>query len=159
MKKIFFLVSGIVLFSTITYAQKPAKAIYAEFGGPGLASVNYDMRFKKEKGFGFRAGIGGFDLTGNFDNFSVITVPVAINYITSRNSKHYVEVGAGVTYVNPSHSYPGENFNSTFGHVSLGYRYAPLKKKSLLLRAAITPVFGDGFFLPYFGGVSIGYKF
>ena len=44
-------------------AQGPAKAIFFELGGPGLASINYDMRFSKsEKGLGARAGVGGFSI-------------------------------------------------------------------------------------------------
>lgn len=35
-------------------AQGPAKAIFFELGGPGLASINYDMRFYSGFSVGYK---------------------------------------------------------------------------------------------------------
>ncbi|HEX4956948.1 MAG TPA: hypothetical protein VFV46_02120 [Lacibacter sp.] len=142
-----------------------AKSIYFELGGPGLASINYDMRFtKSENGIGGRVGIGGFSL--GFDDgsssarSSVIFVPLGINYLLGKDTKNYFELGAGVTPVFTSASIDGdsENFSSTFGHVNFGYRLQP-QNSGFTFRAFITPVFGKFGFFPYYGGVSFGYKF
>ncbi len=151
------LVIGFIL-SSGANAQTAAKTIYAELGGPGLASLNYDMRFqKKEDGLGFRVGFGGFSIDGE----SLVLVPAGLNYIISKDGKNYFEVGAGATFVN-ANSNNGFNddgpFNTTFGHLNIGYRLQP-RNGGFLFRAAINPIFGNGVFFPYYGGVSFGYKF
>lgn len=148
---------------TIINAQSAAKTVYAEIGGPGLASANYDMRFKPvEDGFGFRVGVGGFSLSDGFDNtrISLITVPVGLNYLIGKDQKNYFEVGAGFTYVNTKSKdeYNSDNFRSSFGNLTLGYRLAPASG-GFMFKAQITPVFGKGFFIPYYAGIGFGYKF
>lgn len=142
-------------------AQGPAKAVYFELGGPGLASFNFDMRFANgEKGFGARGGIGGFSL-GDADNrATAIFVPVAINYILSNDEKNYLEIGAGTTAVmlRAGDSRKENRFNSNFNHIDIAYRLQP-KNGGFFFRAAFTPVFNKHFFWPYYGGVSLGYKF
>ena len=63
-------------------AQKSAMAAYAEIGGPGLASANFDMRFaKKEDGLGWRVGVGGFTINDGFgDNTSIFTIPLSVKW-------------------------------------------------------------------------------
>lgn len=151
---------ALFIFSLVSYgsnAQSAAKAVYAELGGPGIASINYDMRFSKtEGGFGFRAGVGGFRI----DQVGLVFIPLGLNYITSKDSKHYFEAGAGVTIVNASGDFVDAEgtFNTTFGHLNIGYRLQP-KEGGLFFRAAINPVFGKGFFIPYYAGIAFGYKF
>ena len=61
MKKTFILFCILTVAFPYVFAQKATKAAYVELGGPGLASINYDMRFmSKNDGLGFRVGIGGF---------------------------------------------------------------------------------------------------
>lgn len=147
-----------VLFS-VSKAQTAAKSVYAEIGGAGIASINFDTRFTpREDGIGGRIGVGGF----NSDGFGVFFLPVEANYLLGKDGKNYFELGAGFTY---SHSTGdllwGESNSSssqTFGHLSLGYRMQPAKG-GFLFRAAIVPVFGKGYFIPYFAGISFGYKF
>jgi len=144
-----------------TSAQTAAKAIYFELGGPGIASINYDMRFSKsEKGLGGRVGIGGFSIGSREERGTAIFVPLAINYIMTKDDRKYFELGAGITPVilKETFSDDNENFRSSFGHVNFAYRYQP-KEGGLFFRAAITPVFSKHFFWPYYGGLSIGYKF
>ncbi len=156
---------GILFFcaSAFVTAQTAAKSIYFELGGPGIASINYDMRVqKKEDGLGFRVGVGGFKL----DYTSALFVPVGLNYLLGKDSRNYFEIGGGVTFVSLkdnyfySPTYPNEDaeFESTFGHLFFGYRLQP-KNGGFLFRAGLNPVFGKGYFIPYYAGVSFGYKF
>lgn len=169
MKKIFFtcLISSLFLNASAQYGKDgsgstaPAKAVFFEVGGPGLASINYDMRFtKSEKGIGGRVGFGGFSLGANGDRTTVLFIPLAINYLLGKDEKHYFELGAGVTPVIVNETFSGtkDEFNSTFGHLNIGYRLQP-KEGGFFFRAAINPVFGKGFFWPYYGGIAFGYKF
>ncbi len=144
-------------------ASSPAKVVFVELGGPGLASLNYDMRFKKsEDGIGGRIGLGGFSLgtAASGGKSTALFIPIGINYIKSKNEKNYFELGAGVTPVIASADVAGtsDQFTSTFGWLNLGYRMQP-KEGGFFFRAAINPVFGKGFFWPYYGGIAIGYKF
>ena len=164
MKKIIVLLLLCVCFSFINVAcaQTAAKAAYAEIGGPGLASVNFDTRFaKKEDGFGGRIGIGGFSIgDGVGDHVGIVTVPVGLNYLVGKDHKNYFELGAGFTYVSAKATAKtsSKNFHSSFGNATLGYRLAPARG-GFFFKAEITPVFGDGFFIPYFAGLGFGYKF
>lgn len=112
-----------------TKAQSPAKAVYFEIGGPGVASLNYDMRFgKSESGLGARAGIGGFSLGPSDNRFTPIFIPIEVNYIKSKNDRNYFELGGGITpvIVNESiSSTENERLRSTFGHLTIGYRLQP----------------------------------
>ena len=164
MKKIIVLLLLCVCFSlvNVTYGQAAAKAAYAEIGGPGLASVNFDTRFaKKEDGLGGRIGIGGFSISdGVGDHVGIVTIPVGLNYLIGKDKKNYFELGVGFTYVGAKASANdgSTNFHSSFGNITLGYRLAP-ERGGFFFKAEITPVFGDGFFIPYFAGIGFGYKF
>lgn len=154
MKKIFCLFAIVFCISKTGSAQ--AKSVYFELGGPGLASFNFDSRFTKgEAGIGGRIGIGGFSVDGE----SIVFVPIGLNYILGKDNKNYFELGAGVTPVLTSFEDDnGDNFRSTFGHLLFGYRMQPANG-GFTFRAFINPIFGKGFFVPYYGGVSFGYKF
>jgi hypothetical protein len=157
MKKIIVLLLVSSAFLNVTYGQTAAKAASVEIGGPGLASANFDMRFaNKEDGAGFRLGVGAFSVNSTH----VVTVPLGLNYLIGRDRKDYFEVGAGFTYLNISAKNKGtsKTFKSSFGDLTLGYRFAPARG-GFFFKAEITPVFGDGFFIPYFGGLGFGYKF
>jgi hypothetical protein len=156
MKKVIALLLVYSVFLNVTHAQTAAKAAYVEIGGPGLASANFDMRFaNKEDGLGFRVGVGAFPV----NSVTVVTVPVGLNYLMGKSKKNYFEVGAGFTYLNISAKHNGnsKNFTSSFGNITVGYRYAPAKG-GFFFKAELTPIFGNGFFLP-FGGLGFGYKF
>ena len=152
-----------LLFSLNLNAQN-AKVVYAELGGPGIVSANYDMRFsKKEDGFGGRIGIGGFSLKDDFEEagrISLFTIPVGINYLLGKDGKNFFEIGAGFTYINVGTSYGSESsvLESSFGNLTFGYRMAPTKG-GFVFKAQITPLFNKNGFWPYFGGVGFGYKF
>ncbi len=167
MKKILFIVSASLIFTNL-HAQSnndggsaPAKAVFFEIGGPGVASLNYDMRFtRSERGIGGRVGIGGFSIGTAGERTTAIFIPIGVNYLLGKDEKNYFEVGGGVTPVIIKDDYysSSDNFSSTFGHLTIGYRLQP-KEGGFFFRAAINPVFGKGFFWPYYGGVAFGYKF
>lgn len=159
MKKLFAVLVCSFAAITIVSAQTAAKSAYVEIGGPGVASANFDTRFSKtEGGLGGRIGIGGF----GSDGFGMLTVPVGLNYLIGKDNKNYFEIGAGFTYVHTKGDIlfgdSNDENSSSFGHLSFGYRLQPAKG-GFLFRAAIVPVFGKGYFVPYYAGIAFGYKF
>lgn len=150
------LVLLLLLTGNCLLAQKAAKSIYGELGGPGLASINYDTRFaRREDGLGMRVGIGGFSFS---NEESLVLLPMGLNYLVGKDTRNYFEAGAGVTYVRARDAFGDDPFNGTFGHLNVGYRLQP-RHGGFTFRAAINPLFGQGVFWPYYGGVSFGYKF
>lgn len=145
-----------VLAICFTQVAKSQAAMFFELGGPGLASFNFDTRFTgRSDGIGGRIGVGGFSI----DDEGAIFVPVGLNYLIGKETKHFFEVGAGFTYVDYTSSVSDDGiFQSSFGHLSFGYRMQP-RANGFLFRAAIVPIFNRNGFLPYFAGVSFGYKF
>lgn len=145
-----------------TSAQSVPMAVYAELGGPGIMSANFDTRFtKNEDGIGGRIGVGGFVINDDYDGrLSLLTIPVGVNYLIGKDGKNYFEVGAGYTYVNIGARSGDDNgtFESSFGNLTLGYRLAP-STGGFLFKAQITPIFNKNGFIPYYGGIGFGYKF
>jgi hypothetical protein len=155
MKKTFVVICFIFAVTTAVEAQTGAKAIFFELGGPGLASINYDMRFgKKEDGLGFRAGFGGFSI----EDASVLFVPLGVNYLLGKDGKNYFELGGGITAVSSNDDLGDGAFTTSFGHLNFGYRLQPANG-GFLFRAGIVPIFNKDGFVPYYAGISFGYKF
>jgi hypothetical protein len=157
MRKLLFLFFVSAVISVSALSQTAAKSIYAELGGPGLASINFDTRFgRSESGIGGRVGIGGFSTDGS----TLLLFPIGLNYLIGGDSKNYFEVGAGATIVTASADFTDNDkpWTGTFGHLSIGYRLQP-QTSGFTFRAAIVPIFGHGVFWPYWAGVSFGYKF
>jgi len=153
MKKLFTLIALVCI--SVAANSQTAKSVYAEIGGPGLASLNFVVRFKGEGGLGARAGIGGFSIDGS----TILLFPLGLNYLIGKDEKNYFELGAGATIVSASENVTGDQpYTGSFGHLTIGYRLQP-KNGGFTFRAAITPIFGSGTFWPYWGGVSFGYKF
>ena len=170
MKKIFLLL--FVFCSLKIIAQKTTKAVFLEIGGIGTVSINYDMRIKKQDGFGFRVGYGRGELAKSITIAGVeikgTTVqhkfPFQLNYLTYIKNKRYFEAGAGYTftrYTKTTGSYIGDDkkrLQADYMSFTLGYRLQP-KDKGFLFRANLSFIFGRQLALPYFPGVSVGYKF
>jgi hypothetical protein len=156
MRKTLIIVFAGILFTGAAQAQA-AKSIYFEIGGPGLASFNFDTRFgNREDGFGGRIGVGGFSVEGS----GVVFFPVGLNYILGKDQRNYFEIGGGVTPLVASGDFSDDDgtFTTTFGHALFGYRMQP-RDGGFTFRAFISPIFGSFGFIPYYGGVSFGYKF
>ncbi|MEO6133876.1 MAG: hypothetical protein ABIP35_01910 [Ginsengibacter sp.] len=166
---IIFLFMGNLLFaqekkSTVVPGQH---SFYAELGGPGiLFSANIDTRFTKSNlGVGGRIGLGF--VTGDFGNQntyeqrSVVTVPVQINYIFGKpNSVHSFEVGGGATFLGKKidlFNYSEVNKNSIVGTASFMYRRQP-QEGGFSWRLGFTPIITSGF-VQASGAASIGYNF
>lgn len=155
MKKILFM--AVLALGVSSAFSQSAKALYFELGGPGLASFNFDTRFSgRPDGIGGRIGFGGFAIDGT----GAVFVPLGVNYLIGKDGKNYFELGAGVTPVIAFEDFTNDNgaFSTTFGHLNFGYRMQP-KEGGFFFTAAINPVFGRGFFWPYYGGVAFGYTF
>jgi hypothetical protein len=132
---------------------KRAQNFFVEIGGQGLLfTANYDTRFKKARnGLGGRVGIGYFAADGD----NITTVPLSLNYLLGKD-KHLFEIGLGATFGNATLF--GSNENNVFGTMSFTYRVQPVDS-GFSFRAGLTPIFSGDFFIPYFGGLSIGYSF
>lgn len=159
MKKNIFIFISLLTCSLTINAQSPnSNAVFFEIGGPGLASFNYDTRFTKQAtGWGGRIGIGGF---GGANDLGVLTVPIGINFLASGDDRHFFEVGINQTFLSVKENIFGENNNSssTFTTLNFGYRSQP-KGKGFLFKAAVNPIFTNGYFFPFYFGLGFGYKF
>jgi len=137
-----------------TYDMASGQVFYFELGGPGIASFNLDTRFSSGPGgLGARVGVGGYSVDGT----GQVYLPIGINYLIGEDTKHFFEVGAGVTPVFGDDFEDGI-FTQTFGHILFGYRLQPADG-GFSFRAFLSPIFSSGYFIPYYGGVSFGYKF
>lgn len=130
---------------------------------PDWPHLILDTRFTKtEGGIGGRVGFGGFSVgDGNGDRVGLVFIPIGVNYLLGKDNRNYFEIGGGATpVIGTAKSSTGDNgsFTSTFGHILFGYRMQPADG-GFTFRAFISPVFGKGGFIPYYGGVSFGYKF
>ncbi len=159
MKKLLSVILAALIAGT---ASAQAPQLYAELGGPSVAGINFDTRFtKKENGIGGRIGFGGFSLDGS----GVIFVPVGVNYLIGKpEAKNFFELGVNLTYVsaldNGQEADPDNNLADTWGSLTFGYRYQPVGQ-GVTFRASVNPVFAfkNGVVWPFYGGVSVGYKF
>ncbi|MBC7745963.1 MAG: hypothetical protein H7096_12775 [Flavobacterium sp.] len=141
-----------------------AQNVFVEILGQGLLfTANYDTRFgNRRDGLGGRIGIGYVAA----DNDNATTIPVSLNYLLGNGGKHFFEIGLGATVIASKttgsfffEDNQGINKNSNvIGTMSFSYRLQPVNN-GFSLRAGITPIFNGDFFLPYFGGLSLGYTF
>ncbi len=153
MKKL--LLSASLLFSVCFSQAQSAQSIFVELGGPGLASINFDSRFNgREDGIGGRIGFGGFTVDGE----TALFFPLEVNYLLGKDRKNYFEIGAGATPTTISGGGLDDPFTGTFGHLYFGYRLQPANG-GFLFKAGIVPIFGHGYFIPYYFGIGFGYKF
>jgi hypothetical protein len=179
MKKTLLLFFVSILSAYGLHAQSGTKAIpgrtsfYAELGGPGiLFSANIDTRFKPTHlGWGGRAGIGFVTASeseynpqtgySSYEDASVITVPVQVNYIFGKpSSPHTFEVGGGLTYAGRKldiMNFYDEKQSNLFGTFSFMYRRQPVEG-GFTWRIGFTPLVARGYIQP-FGAASVGYSF
>jgi hypothetical protein len=159
MRKIYFVFTLFLAALHFASAQS-AQSVYFELAGPGIASLNYDLRFSgREGGLGGRMGVGFSNAVSN--GSSVVYLPLGINYLLGKDKKHYFEIGGGVTPVfhsNNSNPDGDSAIAETFAHLVLGYRFQPINK-GFTFRAFMCPIYGNGIFVPYYAGLSAGYKF
>jgi hypothetical protein len=164
---ILYIINMRILFSAILFlffchnSKAQSESVYFEAGGPGVASVNFDMRFQKtEGGFGGRIGLGGYGLSDGGSKTGIILLPIGVNYLFGKDGRNYFEIGGGITpvFVTNKDWNGSGNFSGTVGHLHIGYRLQP-KTSGFLFRAGLVPLFSKNAFTPYYGGLSFGYKF
>ena len=143
-----------------TLSQKRAQNVFVEIGGQGLLfTANYDTRFfNKRSGLGGRAGIGYMSI----DNNNVTTFPISINYLLGKG-KSFFEIGLGATFLASNNGGTSILFDhgsegAALGTMSFSYRLQP-EVRGFSFRAGLTPIFNERDFMPYFGGISLGYSF
>mgnify|MGYP003471319697 FL=1 len=155
MMKNLILISCFIAIADSYISAQSAKSVYFELGGPGIASFNFDTRFSgRDGGLGGRIGAGYSKFVG--DGSSVFYLPLGINYLIGKE-KHFFEMGAGVTPVFGVED--GDSvISESFGHLIFGYRFQSLND-GFTFRAFACPVFNSIDFIPYYGGISAGYKF
>lgn len=151
----------------IVYTDRRPQVVFAELGGPGILSANYDIRFNKQTdGWGFRVGLGY-----NFNNnLSITTIPIGVNCLLGHSNKgHFLELGANETMImlgSNNQQYitynldgkellPKRNyFMTTF---CIGYRSQP-NEGGFNFRGGFMPVFFEG--STDFGAyISLGFNF
>lgn len=138
---------------------KRAQNAFVEIGGQGLLfTANYDTRFSNRRdGLGGRAGIGYISVDGEH----ITTIPLSLNYLLGKG-RNFFEVGLGATFAltNDGQSiiFDGDSGDGVIGTMSFSYRLQPIDS-GVSFRAGITPVFNSSGFIPYYGGISIGYTF
>jgi hypothetical protein len=152
----------------------PRKNVYVELGGNGIAfNVMYESRFNKSSdGIGYKLGIGGFSGSST----KMVTIPVGLNWLLSKDNKNFFEMGFGATFLHYDENYdwywpdgsvnryPTEvvgltvdNKNSLFGHMTLGYRRQP-PTGGITWGVAVTPQYNQNGFWPIWIGVKFGYS-
>jgi len=174
----------LLLFSCATSAQttpskyaesKPRQNVYVELGGNGLAFAGvYETRLKKSAdGIGLKMGLGGY--TSDFEK--VITVPVGMNWLLTKDNKHFFEMGFGATFLHfdakndywswpsPTDPYPVNiagltvtEKNSVIGNFTMGYRRQPADG-GIMWGVSVTPQVNNNGFWPVWFGVKFGYSF
>lgn len=123
--------------------DRPPQAVYFQVLGSGpILSVMYDRRFmQRVNGLGFGAGIGFWGEEG----VTIFSVPVQLNYLFGRDT-HFIELGAGTTYVTSGESLFDENESGFIHHINIGYRHQPTRG-GFFFRGGYSPLF--------FGGESV----
>ena len=172
------ILSFLLLISGSTHSQNKVSKNAAQFqlealGPGGLFTFNFDTRFqKKEKGVGFRIGLGGtpLGLWGYSCNSGFqLSIPVGINYLVG-NNKHLLELGGGavpalvsstkVFCLTPpgSKKYFFSDETGSYWYLLAGYRYQPVHKKGITYRFFISPLLQKDFPVKFWGGGSIGMR-
>jgi hypothetical protein len=138
---------------------KRAQNVFVEIFGQGLLiTANYDTRFQNTRtGLGGRIGIGYIAADGDH----ATTFPVSLNYLLGKDRRLF-EVGLGATLMSAGGSedsfFLADNQSRLVGTMSFTYRVQPVDG-GFSFRVGLTPIFNKDFFMPYFGGLSIGYSF
>lgn len=138
-------------------STKRAQNVFVELGAQGLVfTANYDTRLgNKRDGIGARIGAGAISIDGS----TLVTIPASLNYLLG-DGKNFFEIGLGATYANisvDSDSFFGSG-NTIIGTMAFMYRLQPVNS-GFSFRGGFTPIFTSDGFIPYFGGLSLGYTF
>jgi hypothetical protein len=163
MKKLFLAICLISIFHSFQVTAqelKRAQNVFIELGGQGLAfTANYDSRFgNRRDGLGGRAGVGYFAVDGD----KLTTIPISLNYLLGKGNKFF-EIGLGATYTSVNMQsgdflFDDDSGSNLIGTMSFAYRVQPIDS-GFSFRIGLSPVFNKDNFIPYYGGLSLGYTF
>jgi hypothetical protein len=163
MKKLFLaicLISILYSFQVTGQEIKRAQNVFIELGGQGLTfTANYDSRFgNRRDGLGGRAGVGYFAVDGD----KLTTIPLSLNYLLGKGNKFF-EIGLGATYTSVSMQsgdflFDNDSGSNVIGTMSFAYRVQPIDS-GFSFRIGLSPIFNKDNFIPYYGGLSLGYTF
>jgi hypothetical protein len=148
-------------------AREANNSLYLELGGSGAVySLNYERFVHRD--VSLRAGFGYVSLKGAEINggtvtrdIALLTIPVTASWVGMGSGNHRLELGGGAVFADitgETSSDGADAFGSDSGVVGtaiLGYRYVR-PGGGFTLRAAFTPLFGEGGFQPW-AGVAFGY--
>lgn len=86
--------------------------------------------------------------------------PVGVNYLIGKKNDNYLELGINYTTTLKYGSYNDADVTSVggFGTLNFGYRYQPARK-GFTFRTTINPIITRNVFWPFYGALSVGYKF
>ncbi len=143
---------------TIIYYKLPKNSIYLELLGFGFFySVNYERTLFENKNNFITGRIGFSSFPMNYP-YTVVIIPVVINYQTIVNRTISFEIGCGYRFIDRSIM------------ANAGFRF--LIKNKFLIKVNFTPqlygfkggkwdivYMGKGFGIIPFGGISFGYSF
>lgn len=163
MKKLFLAICLISIFHSFQATGqeiKRAQNVFIELGGQGLTfTANYDSRFgNRRDGLGGRAGIGYFAVDGD----KLTTIPISLNYLLGKGNKFF-EIGLGATYTSVNMQsgdflFDNNTGSNVIGTMSFAYRVQPVDS-GFSFRIGLSPIFNKDNFIPYYGGLSLGYTF
>ncbi|GGF37513.1 hypothetical protein [Echinicola rosea] len=163
MKKILLIGIGLLMAAYVSAQERKspkAENVFAEFGGPGLFTFNYDTRFKgNSRGLGARVGIGYIGT----DGYHLVSIPVGLNFLMGNEEEgKYFEVGLNGTYTSSSDNWYEDEEDPDGSHVLgslvFGYRKQP-GEGGFTFRTGLSPYFGKDYFFPFVPYVSFGYAF
>ena len=100
---------------------------------------------------GARIGLGYIGTDGS----GIVTIPVMVRKLLG-NSGKYFEVGAVATFVTGTSDFFNDFDSSVAGTLSFQYRQQPVDG-GFTWKIGLTPLLGQNFFIPIYGGVSLGY--
>jgi hypothetical protein len=88
-----------------------------------------------------------------------------------KDHKNFLEIGAGVSFFVGGHDFSLPQKNNLIGgpppyyhtvntveYLWIGYRWQPINS-GFTFRAGLSPILFPGYFIPYYAGLSFGYKF
>jgi hypothetical protein len=153
---------SVFMFSFIngfTQSSFRKNAIYGELAGDGIfLSLHYERQLGTKPGLGVHFGLGNADIDENF----AFTIPVGVDYLFNiSNQKSFIETGLGVTWAiqniwdSYSHTEP-HKYKPAFIS-SIGYRHQT--PYGLMWKIGAIAAFSKNNILPFYPGISIGWRF
>lgn len=151
-----FMVSFIHGFTQSNFRKN---TLFGEFGGNGVfLSLNYERQLGIKPGLGVHVGLGNADVDENF----AFTIPVGMDYLFNiRNQKSFIEAGAGVTWA-LQNIWDGYNYTEPHKYKprfipSIGYRHHT--PYGLMWKITASPAFAKNNIIPFYPGISLGWRF